>query len=245
MYDPAMTELNTQFPVFNSGSVRYNMYEGDVVTDDLYTIMPFVNEFMVFPQVPGHCLYYTLSALNAKGYDAVRTLYDGAPMPYNPLYEMDIEEDATLQSTQLPKYIAIYTGWDIDFSAYYDLIVTDYDSIAWNSMFTDIYPPGEDNEYDWTAINYPTDENSLTCLTRYIKEDMPTLGDEGIFLDQSSQEGAYSLSTQSAGDTALYILSVVVGLLSVACVAWVLMSMKGSEELKKTQPAVHQTELLN
>lgn len=56
---------NNPYYVTSTGSLRYNIYEGEMIYDDVFAIAPFANVFLFYPAISGANISLVISALNS------------------------------------------------------------------------------------------------------------------------------------------------------------------------------------
>ena len=57
-----------QFPIIGTGTIRGNLFQGDIYRDDVFAIIPFPNQIMLFENVSGLSIQCLLKNLNREAY---------------------------------------------------------------------------------------------------------------------------------------------------------------------------------
>lgn len=126
--DPALAASHTQFPVVGVSSLRSKLYEGDIVMDDLYTVMPFKNLFRYIPTLTADDVRCVIQHMNHRG--------------------KDLREQDASAGSDLPRYLTPVEDLDTLRPGIYDLILSDYDAPKFSDVFKKggaCYDPGRDD----------------------------------------------------------------------------------------------------
>lgn len=131
--------------IANSANLRYDLYEGEITTNDIYTICPFKDKFYYIPDVSGKILQMFLGnlTLSSPGKNLDR-------FPYR------------RETLDVPHFY--YSSVTTEYDQYYDIICESYDVPTLQRIFDKI---GE-NEF----IPYPTTLDSTSALYAYVYVEM-------------------------------------------------------------------------
>jgi len=118
----------------NTGMLRYPLFAGEVILDDIYTIDPFHENYYAVFDIQGTNLFQLLMAMNHTRPDLfVRQ------SPYHPKggsYIFDVKT-LPLQNPFYPPYYWYPTTFQDD--AFYDLVFTEYDGVNVNETYVKIF----------------------------------------------------------------------------------------------------------
>lgn len=151
---------NVQFFVTNTAALRYPLFEGVVVVNDIWTIAPFKDLYQYYTDIPGSMLKEFLQIIDAmpSGKHAWAP-YEGASKRI--LADFDQDDDSDV----LPNYY--WSNIQVQMNATYDLVMPQYDADQLQLVFQEYFP-----SYDSTFSRYPTDLTSTSALGYYVEDFM-------------------------------------------------------------------------
>ncbi|GKT27967.1 putative multi-domain containing protein [Aduncisulcus paluster] len=169
--------------IMNSGSIRGHMYEGEILKDDLYTMIPFENAYVEFRGVTGEMVYAILNGMNYGTDDSTEltmqewernlanTFYKDVPYM---IYSNTADTIPDPSNTYLSHYVLNETPADMQYdSKTYSLMVTSYDAEYVLTTMQTLWPDDVNESY-MVPIDYS--DVAPTCdvaLEQYIMNVMP------------------------------------------------------------------------
>ena len=142
----------TQYFITNTATLRYPLFEGHVVVNDIYAIIPFIDTFVYYPNLNGTQLNALLVGL--------RELYTPSlkMTPYFETYEKpDLTRPAYTHSLQT-----------VDPDVIYDVVCSAYDSDTITDILAELY-----GTYVSISAPYPTYYSSTSALAAYVVTEFP------------------------------------------------------------------------
>merc|ERR1712137_864191 len=138
---------NIQFFIANTATLRYPMFPGRVTVNDIYSIIPFIDQYFYYPGLTGTQLQGVLGQLR---------LFLSPNLKMTPYFGTYAQPDPTR-----PAYT--HSIMKVDPSKTYDIVCSGYDSDTIGPIIADLYP-----SLNATAIPYPTFQSSTTSLSEYV-----------------------------------------------------------------------------
>lgn len=135
---------NTPFFITNTAFLRYNLFAGDVLVDDIWTCIPFRDRLMSFNGVNGTFLQLVLSRLGT--------------IPMELVFRDRMGSAAPVVNSELPSWV--YTLGPVEPQAIYDILVTEYDSVSLRTLFT------------FPAVLFDTPLDSTQMLSQFVSTHM-------------------------------------------------------------------------
>eukprot|EP01087_Luapelamoeba_hula_P024611 TRINITY_DN943_c0_g1_i3.p1 TRINITY_DN943_c0_g1~~TRINITY_DN943_c0_g1_i3.p1 ORF type:complete len:533 (-),score=88.76 TRINITY_DN943_c0_g1_i3:19-1617(-) len=153
------TLFSSSFPnmffITNDGTLRYDLYKGRVVMNDIYTILPFKDPYYYYT-LNGTVLAASLKGLNSGIGNSLDT---HGRVPYMRMGEKGLKEGGSAY---------FYSTTQVQPNTTYTVLLAAYDSTVLTRVLRVLYPRAT-----FPATPYPTAYTSTTALKAYVSEYMP------------------------------------------------------------------------
>ena len=152
LFSPAQNPR--QALVESTGSFRYDLYDGPVTVDDIWTMTPFADSYYVFPAVPGDVLVQVIQAL--------RSTAEKLPL-------LHAERRTPSRTNTLPPYVSLPPLNSIVLSTQYDLISVGFDLLTVRNALAAVT-----HNVNVSYLRYRSRINSTSIWFPWAKEKLPT-----------------------------------------------------------------------
>lgn len=150
MVYPSVNNPN-KFFIMGVGGLRYDLYSGIVVLNDIYTVNPFSDVFM-YIDIKGSQLQNLVDTVNGRTY-----VLATSRTRYVPLGEEAVDGSSYY-----------YTNAPIESNLEYQLLVLKYDSVGILYELEKLYP-----DQTWNTQEFPTKYNSTDVITAFVEKYFP------------------------------------------------------------------------
>jgi 2',3'-cyclic-nucleotide 2'-phosphodiesterase (5'-nucleotidase family) len=187
---------NIQFFISSTGFLRYNLYEGKVTTNDVWTVCGFNDSYAYYPAVPGALLQQIISTLESlppallarAGRPGCRGPTAAGPVAAaaaaaDRRKPGAVAADDTVGEERLPFYVYSYSK--ISPSGVYDLICNSYDAGTIDIVLEHIFAGGlQQGATPPVRQWYPNTISDTYMIRDYVRKYMPCQApsDERIML---------------------------------------------------------------
>ncbi|ELR17382.1 5' nucleotidase family protein [Acanthamoeba castellanii str. Neff] len=145
----------TSFFITNDGALRYELYEGRVSMNDVYTVLPFKDTFYYF-LLTGDQLRQTLAFLTKN-----KQLLNTGRVPYvSRLRDHHRKRDISDRF--------FFSDIAVESNQVYAVVLAEYDSVTLAMVLRQLFPAGK-----WAASPYPTAFSSTSALRAFVQAQWP------------------------------------------------------------------------